>query len=127
MQPSARFTGRLSSEVETDPSFQRAQLHRQAADALPFADEGENEEQGECVRFISLHFITRRPRFSLSIPRRSPFHQPPASIYPLRRERVGVHALAHTPWLAFLLLWQPRGTLTAINQGTTEYIINTHA
>jgi hypothetical protein len=45
--------GRLSAEIETDPSFQRAQLHRQAADALPFAHEGENEEQGECVRFIS--------------------------------------------------------------------------
>jgi hypothetical protein len=56
---SARFPGRLSSEVETDPSFQRAQLHRQAADSLPFAHEGENEEQGECVRFISLRILLR--------------------------------------------------------------------
>jgi len=88
---SARFTGRLSSEVETDSSFQRAQLHRQAADALPFAHEGENEEQGECVRFISLHFITeRRPRFSL--------YSPPVfigiSIYTPQKRVLGAQARA---------------------------------
>jgi hypothetical protein len=127
MQPShARVTGRLSSEVETDPSFQRAQLHRQAADALPFTHEGENEEQGECaVRFISLHFITPPPPPTLLSLYSPPFHQPSPL---LRRESVGcTPRFGSHPMARFFCCAEATGTLATINQGTTEYIINTHA